>query len=270
MTAYWPDFDSEMKRKDFLEKIAEFPVTQNGFFTRARDGRLDHSAKALPVQSPWIFLKSTNTRHCNLWNQVYFRHFNLIPSFCRFCCWKVVVKPPTVKELFKLEPIFKSSGETCKCGMDVREYTPDPWAGFMYTDSMMQGREKLKKIKGMIAEFFGKNHGWDCFLKRGCTEMEMAKPADQWDDVTEWEIEKEHLLDEMFVKREEEGHQSNWLKQQIRRRWIRRAIGIGDKTWREVVINPDKYLPHTVRFDNDKTFRATMSDKGSEEAIRKI
>lgn len=265
MSTYWQGrlYDSQ---KSLVERAHAFANQHNNFYVRASDGRIAHGTEAQPTNTPWIFIQDSPKRHCEIWNQVYFQHFGLLPSFCRFCCWKIVLKPANVADLFKLEKLLDTFNLPSKCGMDLRDYSFWPWAGFIYNDSMRAGREVLQRIQESLKAWFGTYHTVDAFLKRGCTEMEWRLPSDQWDDVSEKAVELENRLDEIFVKDETSASQPEWLKQTIRNRWVKHAIAIGDKTWKQIVNEPADYVPYTVKYDTDGIFHGTMSPNGNLKA----
>lgn len=268
MTAYWKK-NKFTNRTDIINKIHDIVQKSPGLSIRVNDGRIDHQTDSQNINNPWLFTNISPVRHCELWNGIYFSYFGIIPSFCRFCCWKVVVKPRTVVELFKLREIQKQLGFNSKCGVDLREYNEGPYGGFFYNDSLKEGRETLKVVKKKLRKYFGFDAP-DCFLKRGCTEMEMKIPSDQWDYINEEHEEIEALLDEIFVKHESAGVQSDWQEKSKQYAWIRHAIKIGDTSWRRIVgeANVNKFIPHTVKYDSDDTFKNTKSKNGSEMAVQ--
>jgi len=266
MTSQWMG-SRDYLHETVLSKIANLPQKTDKMFVRLSDGRIDYVANQQNPMTPWIFIKTCPHRHCQLWNGVYFPIFNLIPSFCRFCCWKVVIKPKTVESLFTLYDFLCHLNVNSKCGIDHRPTTEGPYAGFIYNDSLQLGREMYERVLLEMQDWFNLATFPDVFLKRGCTEMEMSLPSDCWDTVNKDQIELEQKLDEVFVKREDCGVQSDWLIQYKKSEFIRHAIEIGDKTWRRLVNDPSRYIPHTVHYETDESFKKTMSENGSEQAL---
>ena len=162
--------------------------------------------------------------------------------------------------------VFWRLGVNGKIGLDIREYTGQPYGGFIYNDSLAEGQQMLQKVRQALEDAFGENEP-PSLLKRGCTEMELDTPSDQWDDVPREQLEKEQMLDEIFVKTEMTGSISPWLIEDKKHRFIRHAISIGDPTWKELVEDPSQYTPHTVCYDDRKTFWATMSPGGNARAF---
>lgn len=177
---------------------------------------------------PWIFVNyEMRKKHCDIWNGVYCVKFGLIPTFCRTHCWKTVFKPRNVKETFECYEILKKIDLPSKIGMDTREYTHGAWAGFVYGDSLAQGKEYYKIVRSKIPEDI------PVILKRGCTEMEVMKPSNKWHELTPKDIALEERLDDIFDFSENNFFQAGWLKNEIKMRWIKRAIAIGDPTAKE-------------------------------------
>jgi len=155
----------------------------------------------------------------------------MIPSYCRFNCWKTVVKPRNIKELFDCYDIFVKMNLPSKIGADVRKYTFGPWAGFVYAETIEVGREYYKKVRAEIPKAIS------VILKRGCTEMEAIQPSNLWDkDPGDLYKDRERELLDMFEFQEFSYRQATWLKNEIMESWIQRAIEIGDKTVQKIAI----------------------------------
>ena len=179
--------------------------------------------------TPWVFIShDVRKKYCWFWNRVCTQEFNLIPSHCRFSCWKVVIKPNNVKELFKCYDILKILDLPSKIGADVRQYTYGPWAGFVYADTLEEGRKYYKIVREAMPKKV------EVILKRGCTEMERIQDSDYWDVMGEKDLELEQRLQDLFAFDERFFRQARWLKNEIKEDWIRRAIEIGDPYAREM------------------------------------
>lgn len=212
------NFDDKVTGK--LEKLVEM-----GEFRVGESGRLRAGNPQGAKNTPWIFLNH-NTRHkfCGLWNSIYCGQFKLIPTPCRFSCWKTVIKPRTVEELFHVHDVLRATGLPSKCGADLRKYTFGPWAGFVYADTLEEGRRYYRTVRKVISDDI------PIILKRGCTEMERLKPSNTWDQITQAEVRLEERLNDVFEFTELFFQQAEWLKARIKERWIERAIEIGDPT----------------------------------------
>jgi len=178
---------------------------------------------------PWIFINfDVRKKFCAFWNAVCTMRFSLIPTNCRTNCWKTVIKPRNVLELFETYDTMRNLDLPSKIGMDLRNYSYGAWAGFVYADTLEEGRKYYTMLKNAV-----RPKRIPIILKRGCTEMERIKPSDQWDEITKRELDLERRLCDLFDFTELHGFQAKWLKTEIKERWIKRAIEIGDPTARE-------------------------------------
>ncbi|KKN27439.1 hypothetical protein LCGC14_0864540 [marine sediment metagenome] len=182
--------------------------------------------------TPWIYFKSDPERRCIYWLAAYFEHFGVIPDFCRNRCWKVAIRPDTLSGLFGLSDILEKSGFMCKCGMDLRDYTFGPWAGFIYTNSL---DEAHKIVSSYITPL-------PTVIKKGCTEMEERIPSTEWEATEAADQTREHDLNEFFDLEKKfncsiywHEQQNDKLKHEIKVEWIKHAIAIGDRTVKKVV-----------------------------------
>jgi len=221
--------------KTFRDKREQ--LLNSGKWKLTKAGRLQKMLVGGSWKTPWIFISQPRKKFCWLWNEIYCQHFGLIPTPCRFNCWKTVIKPPNVKGLFHLYDVLKMVELPSKCGIDVRPYTFGSWAGFIYGDTLAQGKRYYKTVREHLPDDFS------VILKRGCTEMEQVKPSDEWDDIEQWELWRENELNDFFEFEEMEFRQPDWLRRDIQEKWIERAIEIGDETAREMAEaksgNPD-------------------------------
>lgn len=193
-----------------------------------------------PVMDPavdWIFACREKERHCKLWFSVYFKNYGLISRNC-FNCWKIVVRPKTLKDLVKLMNFQRDLGLPGKCGLEKRNYaTYKGWyAGFWYCPfpgTQDSGREYYRKIATEFHKVFPINE--PIILKRACTEMEeMAGPTDRW-GYPEGQGMYEDLLDAVWKMPLDTMEQPTMLKRLIMRHWIEYAFEHGDPTVKEFV-----------------------------------
>jgi hypothetical protein len=193
-------------------------------------GKLSPAMLAGAFNLPWVFINhDARKKFCWFWNQVCTRVFDIIPSNCRFNCWKTVLKPNNVKELFECYEILKVLDLPSKIGMDLRDYTHGAWAGFVYGDSLDDGRAQYKIIREAMPEDVS------VILKRGCTEMERLADSNTWGEMKEEDAKLEEKLLDRFTFNERHFFQSKWQVEEIKQNWIKRAIQIGDPTVKETV-----------------------------------
>jgi len=218
-----------MYRKLKFDKRVRRGVTElEGLWKIGQGGKLVPANLKGARALPWVFThQDSRKKFCTHWNNTYCITFNHIPTYCRFSCYKVVIKPRNVKETFEVHDIMLGINHPGKIGMDLRDYTYGAWAGFLYCDSLKEGREIWAIARERIPDEI------PVILKRGCTEMEKLVPSNLWDALSAPEIEFEERLNDIFSFDEVHFFQADWLISEIRERWIERAIQIGDPTARE-------------------------------------
>jgi len=112
------------------------------------------------------------TRHLSIFDK-----FNVIPKYC-FDCYKILVEPRTVMELFKLMIVFDKiklkDDNTRKCTIEGREGISGTYKGFVYCRSIKEGEDICKKIQEVISDEISDKIQVN--LKRGCSEYALAYP----------------------------------------------------------------------------------------------
>lgn len=218
------NFDKWFKRKvDNLTK-QEFMI--------GPEGKLIPRAIAGARPTPWIFVShDIRKKYCWFWNRICTQTFSIIPTHCRFNCWKTVIKPNNIKEQFECYNILKKLDLPSKIGSDHRDYTFGAWSGYIYADSLEEGRKYYKIVRECIPKQV------DVILKRGCTEMEQLRSSDTWNEMAEEDLEIEKRLTDLFLFDERQYHQARWHKNEIMENWIKRAIELGDPYAKEMAIN---------------------------------
>ena len=112
------------------------------------------------------------SRHIEVFNKL-----NIIPKYC-FDCYKVVIEPRTVIELFKLmmvlEKIKLPKDNIRKCIVEGRPQASGTYKGLIYCKGIEEGNDMLKTFQEVISEEISKNI--PVTLKRGCTEYTSTYP----------------------------------------------------------------------------------------------
>ena len=221
--------------KDIIEPI--LPLIKRGTYRFTDDGRLEAESR-LSSETPWVHVRQDPQKNCGLWHHVWFNYYNIIPSGCQKC-WKVVVRPGTIKELFAVHDILVSVGMASKCGIERRYSVHGLYGGYLYNDSKEEGLSCLENIRELLPE------GINAFLKRGCTEFEH-----KFGDSRKWEVTAEQLslerrLDDLFVENRKKAFQGEELKIHIMANWLRFAFANGDHTAKEYMDEP-LYPPYVT------------------------
>lgn len=209
------------------------------------DGRLKLNSSQL-TKPYWLHINgSTDCRNCLLWNEIFFMKFNIIHSFCRYHCWKVVTRPRNVRELIQFHNLMYVvpfvynfiNPLPGKCGLDVREHTNKAYGGFNYATSLVEALRIKEIMHYMVREYMpteeidGKHLEDTIFVKRSCTEMEgMVPGGSSWWDTpqNQDEVEIERRLEDIFAHQPSVVLQPAWLRDKVLNNWLLHANSIGD------------------------------------------
>lgn len=106
-----------------------------------------------------------------------FDKFHIIPKYC-FDCYKVLVEPRTVMELFKLlmilEKLALPNDNSRKCMCEARVDCVGTYKGFIYNRGMEEGKEVRNIVREAVAD--GISPKVRITLKRGCSEYGRLYP----------------------------------------------------------------------------------------------
>ena len=107
-----------------------------------------------------------------------FKKFSVIPQYC-FDCYKVLIEPRTVNELFKLLMLFDKMAlpldNTRKCMVEARPDCSGTYKGFIYCRGMEEGKEVRTLVRNLISEEISPDVS--VTLKRGCSEYAHVYPG---------------------------------------------------------------------------------------------
>jgi hypothetical protein len=161
----------DYNNKNILKKLK--PLLQTGGATLHSDGTVSFNVK-YPIDGVWCHPKQDRTRKCFHYMQLLFDKCKMIAKRC-FNCWKVVVRPRTVEELFKLLDLeidyVRIYDKPCKCGIETRDFVEGLYGGYFYNDSLQEGKECYEIVRKMVSERISPDIV--VALKRGCTEYEL-------------------------------------------------------------------------------------------------
>ena len=123
--------------------------------------------------APWIYVNPNPTMYCGLYRHV-FISANFVHSYC-MGCYKVVVKPRTIKELFLLYDLqlneAKPQGWYCKCGIEQRPYVSVQYGGYFYCTGLEQGKKRWRQVRELVDKMISSEV--PVTLKKYCTEFEI-------------------------------------------------------------------------------------------------
>jgi hypothetical protein len=194
-----------------------------------KNGKI-HFRSMFGFDTPWVHTKFFEDRDCYYYLSILFPNYNIIPAECHKC-WKVVVRPRTVKELIKLYELQQKLDIPSKCGLEKRTTVHAPYGGYFYNKSLEEGQDCCKLVKKEVSENISPDI--KVFLKRGCTEYELKfGDSDKW-KLTDQQVELEKHISERVVYPIDNGEQPEFAKLNVMRRWIQYAYDRGDETYKE-------------------------------------
>lgn len=178
-----------------------------------------------------------------------FEKFNIIPRYC-FNCYKILFEPRTVVELFKLMVVFEKLDLPCdntrKCYVETREQVSGTYKGYIYCQSIEEGKEILKMVQRIVSKEISEKI--PTTLKRGCSEYPLAYPeyAQMGQGKTamkyneEWQV-YEDLFDREFVVKEKLTTSASHNRPRytlydarVMLCWLRYAVTIGDVSYMKI------------------------------------
>ena len=106
-----------------------------------------------------------------------FKRFRAIQEYC-FQCYKVVVEPRTVMELFKLLILFERlhlpNNNRRKCMTEFRPDCSGTYKGYVYCGGLEEGNEVCAIVKKAVSDEISPDISIN--FKRGCSEYAAAYP----------------------------------------------------------------------------------------------
>ena len=225
--------------KDDIISKAKTLMRNKGYYLRDIDGKITVDTRT-GWDTPWHHVKHSDKLNCHYWHSVLFDVFSMqLPTEKRFVplgcldCYKVVVRPKTLKQLFALLEIQKQLDRPCKLGIETRDTVHGLYGGYFYNRGLDNGIECYKVVRSAVDnnEILGPEV--EVLLKRACTEFEHAiGPSDKW-EIKPGQIELEQLVSQKFVVDPQLRIQPDHAITYVHRRWIEWAYKNGDSTYLE-------------------------------------
>ena len=222
------------------------PHMKRGGFYLSHEGIYKKPFHSIGVTTPWHHVKHLHTKRCGIDHELKFNLLGYIPPKC-LECWKVVVGPRTLKELFLLLEVQKGLNRASKCGIEMRWYTPRLYGGYFYNNSLDQGRERYEEVRKAVSDHISPDV--DVILKRACTEYEMIKgPSAMW-TMTDNEHKIDLILEDMIDTSVPVGTgQTDWCLSVIHTNWIEWAWKFQDPTVQEYIGKDVDLYPHCMTY----------------------
>lgn len=242
----YPNYE-DLKSWNLIARIK--PLLDTGvLFINNETGMIEQNAR-MSYNTPWIFRKGDPDRNCNLWHKVMFQGFDIIPRGC-LKCWKVVVGPRTLKELFQLMYLQARQPYISKCGIEKREYVNRDYGGYYYNNSKEEGLEKLDIVREAVHSQISPDI--KVVLKRYCSEFEIKLgPSEDYEPTSE-DLEWEKLVEAAFNFPKSDINQPDFVKAHVHQSWIedawkRREPGV------EEFNNGEPIVPMLTTYERDGT-----------------
>ena len=215
-------------------------LDKKGYVLRLEDAKFVPKIVFLSHEAPWVYVKDANAR-CDIYHKVFYQCFGHIHSRCRRC-WKVVVRPKTVVQLFDLYELQKEMGVSCKCGIEVRETVNGHYGGYFYCQGEDEAHERYKQVREIIDDRISKDV--PVILKRMCTEFELGtppggdgthRPTTEIDKhISADDLQWEYNIEQLFPPIGYTNPQPDYLTAYTMRRWIHHAHANNDMSYKEL------------------------------------
>jgi hypothetical protein len=166
----FPEFDSykELHTFDIIGAFEDW-FNSGVIHIDPETKKIDYRQLSIIQETPWDHTCPHPELRCGTWQMVY-KALGFIPTHC-IKCWKVVVKPRTIDELFALRDLQYEKGWAAKCGIELRMYTPGGlYGGYFYNRSKEEGEDKYRLVREAVDKEISPDV--PVILKRYCTEFE--------------------------------------------------------------------------------------------------
>lgn len=236
----------KLNKIDFISKYKRL-LEDKGYKLRIEDGKFVPRNIASAYDVPWVYTKTDPKSRCDIFHNVFHQIDKHIHSYCREC-YKVVVRPQNLVQLFDLYEVQRRLDVPCKCGIERRESVYGLYGGYFYNRGLEQGLERLKEVRKLVDENLSPSTL--VFLKRYCTEFEVGPDAlgdsDKTPDVTNEEREWEMSVMSLFPRVGVSTPQSDTQIAHVMNAWIHWAYANGDETYKEFTNGSPLFKPYVT------------------------
>ncbi len=243
------DYYITLADEDIIGRI-EHLFRNEGYFIQQEDGKITAELKP-SWETPWHHINDSSSFDCYRWHTIIFNVLGFIASGC-MNCFKVVVRPDNLKQLFALLDLQLELDRPSKCGIEIRPNVRGLYGGYFYNHGLVAGLDCFRLVKDSMAKDkvlsplldYKDEHGVSqkIILKRGCTEFEMKYGrSDQW-CTTEKNLKLESLINAYIVKKSSMV-QTDIMIKNLHSRWVRFAWEHGDPTVDEFTSGVPLYPP---------------------------
>lgn len=253
--------------EEVVQLFRDIPGTPAGFSDSEKPGRTNQIFRGIPS----FLWNGAHPNGCARHMQI-FKQYDVIPKYC-FDCYKILIAPRTVMELFKLLMVFEKIrlplDNARKCMVELRPDCSGAYKGLVYCRGIEEGNEVLKIVRKVISEDISPKVA--VTMKRGCSEFALrypkyarAKPGEAiMQYKKDWQIH-EDAFDREFtfssvVPGVNAARESAYTPAEIfgMKYWLRYAATIGDMSYLAIAGTAMSPVPNLMR----PPFRSATSVK---------
>lgn len=231
------EYYSTLTDADVLGKVRSL-MEQAGYYLRDEDNKV-YVQLRMAWDYPWHHVRHIKEVDCHLWHRVMFDVVGLLPTPC-LMCFKVVVRPQNLRQLFALLDLQVELNRPSKCGIEDRPYVFGNYGGYFYNrgidagwecyDAVKEAVSRDPELKGLLDVRDGNGVPKLVILKRGCTEFERQfGRSDKW-RTTDDQVELERRISDVFVREYPSILQPPHVITHVHRKWVEFAWDRGDPT----------------------------------------
>lgn len=225
-----------LQKRNLISKLGTALASNGPYHLRESDGKICARSRSMSAYTPWVHVKHEMNQYCDIWHHVIFDRLGFVPTACRDC-YKVVVQPKTLLQLFDLYELMKELDLPSKCGVEMRRTDTRCYGGYFYCRGINQGKERFSLVRSAIDADPNLGPDVPVILKRYCTEYEVGPegkgPSDQLPPLTEDEsFIEQYLIDNIEHRTASPIGQPEHLVASVMVLWIWQAYQIGDETYK--------------------------------------
>lgn len=222
------DFDYvKTNNEDMIRVFKKF--LDNGVMVYKADGSLELQISN-QYDTPWYYVRPDEERRCMLLHDIVSPAIQNVPIRCQGC-WKVVVRPRTLKELMQLAELEENCEYFCKCGMERRPFVHGNYGGYFYFNTKEEGVAGFEDVRKLVSEQISPKV--PVILKRGCTEFERDFGDSRYWTIRGDQAEVEKRILGSFTLSDNKVKQPPLEVLNLKRRWVEFACDRGDSTYLE-------------------------------------
>lgn len=225
-----------LNRLNLVKKFNDLLGAKGGYHARMEDGKFVPNFPSTATDAPWIYVKVHPQLRCDIYHRVIYKHLKMIPTMCR-SCWKVVVMPRTLVELFDLYELQREFDVPSKCGTEQRRTDTRLYGGYFYCQGEKEGQERYKQVRALVNKQLSPKT--NVILKRYCSEYEIGDgkekgfgPSDELPELTEDEKWLEGYVLTNFPSVGFGMPQVDHIISHVMMEWIHHAYRHGDDTYK--------------------------------------